>query len=237
MRLTVEFLEILALSGRTPRQDGRSTTSRPGLGVRVTSSGRKTYLAQYTRAGVRRRIPLGSCSAISLDDAREAVRKIMADVANGRDPALERKAARQAQGGRAGRRAAGRRLVRLRRAIASVATAANGSVLDLAGGLLDADLGVHLRLGAAGMAEAERRRAEAVEADGDSDVARVGADLVDRVEGDPAEAGRLGFGPGEQALGRRRVVGEIAADEAGGNFEPARAGDEDVREFARRRRA
>ena len=66
-----------------------------GLGVRVTSSGRKTYLAQYTRAGVRRRIPLGSCSAISLDDAREAVRKIMADVANGRDPALERKAARQ----------------------------------------------------------------------------------------------------------------------------------------------
>jgi hypothetical protein len=68
-----------------------------GLGVRVTSSGRKTYLAQYTRAGVRRRIPLGSSSAISLDDAREAVRKIMADVANGRDPALERKAARQSK--------------------------------------------------------------------------------------------------------------------------------------------
>jgi hypothetical protein len=94
MRLSVEFLESLRCpEGR--RDKMVFDDKRAGLGVRVTSSGRKTYLAQYTRAGVRRRIPLGSCSAISLDDAREAVRKIMADVANGRDPALERKAARQ----------------------------------------------------------------------------------------------------------------------------------------------
>jgi hypothetical protein len=97
MRLTVELLESL----RCP--DGRRDKmifddKQHGLGVRVTSSGRKTYLAQYTRAGVRRRIPLGSCSAISLDDARDAVRKIMVDVANGRDPALERKTARASQG-------------------------------------------------------------------------------------------------------------------------------------------
>jgi hypothetical protein len=94
MRLTMEFLESLRCpEGRRDKMvfDDKQT----GLGVRVTSSGRKTYLAQYTRAGVRRRIPLGSSSAISLDDAREAVRRIMADVANGRDPALERKAARQ----------------------------------------------------------------------------------------------------------------------------------------------
>ena len=94
MRLTVEFLESLRCpEGR--RDKMVFDDKQAGLGVRVTSSGRKTYLAQYTRAGVRRRIPLGSCSAISLEDAREAVRKIMADVANGRDPALERKAARQ----------------------------------------------------------------------------------------------------------------------------------------------
>jgi hypothetical protein len=96
MRLTIEFLETL----RCP--DGRRDKmvfddKQQGLGVRVTSSGRKTYLAQYTRAGVRRRIPLGSCSAISLDDAREAVRRIMAEVANGRDPAVERKAVRDAK--------------------------------------------------------------------------------------------------------------------------------------------
>jgi integrase len=67
-----------------------------GLGVRVTSGGGKTYLAQYTTAGSKRRIPLGSCSAISLAAARDAVQTILGDVARGRDPAGERKqAARQ----------------------------------------------------------------------------------------------------------------------------------------------
>ena len=52
-----------------------------GLGVRVTASGGKTYLAQYGWHGQKRRIPLGSCSALSLAKARDAVRAIMGDVA------------------------------------------------------------------------------------------------------------------------------------------------------------
>jgi Arm DNA-binding domain len=64
-----------------------------GLGVRVTKGGGKTYLAQYTTAGSKRRIPLGSCSAISLAAAREAVQAILGDVAKGRDPDTERKEA------------------------------------------------------------------------------------------------------------------------------------------------
>jgi integrase len=67
-----------------------------GLGVRVTASGGKSYLAQYAMAGVKRRVPLGSCSAISLAAAREAVQAILGDVAKGRDPATERKAAARA---------------------------------------------------------------------------------------------------------------------------------------------
>ena len=63
-----------------------------GLGVRVTAGG-KSYLAQYRHAGGKRRVPLGSCSAISLASAREAVRALMGDVAKGRDPARERKEA------------------------------------------------------------------------------------------------------------------------------------------------
>jgi integrase len=62
-----------------------------GLGVRVTSGGGKWYLAQYRRAGEKRRVPLGSCSAISLAVAREAARALMGDVAKGRAPAAERK--------------------------------------------------------------------------------------------------------------------------------------------------
>jgi integrase len=69
-----------------------------GLGVRVTKGGGKTYLAQYTVAGSKCRIPLGSCRAISLAAAREAVQAILGDVAKGRDPAAERKrAAREAK--------------------------------------------------------------------------------------------------------------------------------------------
>ena len=81
MRLTEELLETLSCpEGR--RDKMVFDDKQQGLGVRVTSSGRKTYLAQYTRAGVRRRIPVGSCAALSLDDAREEVRKIIAQ-ANG----------------------------------------------------------------------------------------------------------------------------------------------------------
>jgi integrase len=70
-----------------------------GLGVRVTelaqkgSLARKSYLAQYLLGRIKRRVPLGSCAAISLAAAREAARAILGDVAKGRDPAAERKAA------------------------------------------------------------------------------------------------------------------------------------------------
>ena len=65
-----------------------------GLGVRVTASGGKTYLAQYSCHGQKRRVPLGSCSAVSLAKARDAVRAIMGDVAKDVDPAAERKKAK-----------------------------------------------------------------------------------------------------------------------------------------------
>ena len=63
-----------------------------GLAVRVAAGG-KSFLAQYTLAGQKRRVPLGSCSAISLAAARAAAQTILGDVAKGRDPAGERKAA------------------------------------------------------------------------------------------------------------------------------------------------
>jgi integrase len=63
-----------------------------GLGVRITSGGGKTYVAQYNFAGSKRRVPVGSCSAISLAAAREAVRAILGDAARGVDTAAERKA-------------------------------------------------------------------------------------------------------------------------------------------------
>src|SRR5262249_18455416 len=63
-----------------------------GLGVRVTGTGGRTYLCQYAIHGHKWRVPLGSCSAVSLARAREAAAAVMGDVAKGRNPAAQRKA-------------------------------------------------------------------------------------------------------------------------------------------------
>ena len=63
-----------------------------GLAVRVTAAGGKSYLAQYTLAGAKRRVPLGPCDGLSLAKAREAAAAIMGDRAKGVDTAAERKA-------------------------------------------------------------------------------------------------------------------------------------------------
>jgi integrase len=74
-----------------------------GLAVRVTASGGRTYLCQYTMHGHKWRVPLGSCSAVSLAKAREAAASVMGDVAKGRNPAAERKAAAAAERARRAR--------------------------------------------------------------------------------------------------------------------------------------
>jgi integrase len=66
---------------------------RRGLGVRVTAGGGKSFVVQYRHLGRKRRVPLGSCSAISLAKARLAARQVVGAVASGNDPASERKAA------------------------------------------------------------------------------------------------------------------------------------------------
>jgi integrase len=68
-----------------------------GLAVRVTASGGRTYLCQYTLHGHKWRVPLGACSAVALSKAREAAAAIMGDVAKGRNPASERKDAAAAE--------------------------------------------------------------------------------------------------------------------------------------------
>src|SRR5262249_30238942 len=74
-----------------------------GLGVRVTGTGGRTYLCQYAIHGHKWRVPLGSCSAVSLARAREAAAAVMGDVSQGRNPAPSARPLRQpsGRGGRA----------------------------------------------------------------------------------------------------------------------------------------
>jgi integrase len=63
---------------------------QPGLAVRVSAKGARTYLVQYTIRGVRRRMPL---PASTLATARSAAAAILGDVAKGVDPFDVRKQA------------------------------------------------------------------------------------------------------------------------------------------------
>ena len=96
MKLTEHKIEMLEVeAGRKDRlvfDDGQR-----GLAVRVTASGGRNYLCQYTLHGQKWRVPLGACSALSLAKAREAAAAIMGELARGRNPAAERKDAAAAE--------------------------------------------------------------------------------------------------------------------------------------------
>ena len=69
----------------------------PGFAVRVWRSGAKQWLIQYRNAhGVSRRFKLGWYGVLTAKEARNRAKKQLGRVANGADPAAEKKAARSA---------------------------------------------------------------------------------------------------------------------------------------------
>jgi integrase len=76
-----------------------SDTRTPGLVLRVSPSGRKTWVLRYrTRSDRQMRLTLGSAGAISLHDARLMAREQMLRVCQGVDPATERRQERALPG-------------------------------------------------------------------------------------------------------------------------------------------
>ena len=69
-------------------------TSVRGLHVRCFPESRAFYLFYRTKAGQQRRPKLGDQGSITLAQARQAAREVLAEVAAGRDPGAERQAAR-----------------------------------------------------------------------------------------------------------------------------------------------
>ena len=58
-----------------------------GLGLRISNKGSKAFLVQFRNSsGSKRRMPLGAWGSITLDQARQAARSTLGQVANGRDP-------------------------------------------------------------------------------------------------------------------------------------------------------
>src|SRR4051794_37888076 len=68
-----------------------------GLGLRLSSAGRKTWVVMYRHNGRQRRLTLGTFPVLSLADARDRAREALSAVAAGSDPASEKLSARHAQ--------------------------------------------------------------------------------------------------------------------------------------------
>jgi len=58
----------------------------PGFGVRVSKSGRKSFVVRYTHDGSKRRVTIGPHPAWSLADARDQAREMLHAVQRGEDP-------------------------------------------------------------------------------------------------------------------------------------------------------
>jgi integrase len=90
-RLTDRFLAGFKV--RPGRKDRMVfDTVCPGLGVRVTAKGTRTFIVQWTDPATKRKVrePLGVWGNLTVDQAREAARVRLGQVAKGINPRVER---------------------------------------------------------------------------------------------------------------------------------------------------
>lgn len=94
---TVKFTDKNVRSIKPPdvgRVEYRDTVI-PGLWLRMTDHGRKTWGVTYRLNGRQRRLTMGTYPGLSLADAREKARKALREVGIGNDPAEEKQQLRK----------------------------------------------------------------------------------------------------------------------------------------------
>ena len=91
VRLTAANIRMLP-AGATARRDYRDDILR-GLVLRVSPTGARTFALAYSRAGRNRRYTLGPTPPLTLAEAREEGRKVLARIMLGEDPQAARAAA------------------------------------------------------------------------------------------------------------------------------------------------
>jgi integrase len=95
VNMTDRFVRTLKPSGSAIEWFDEDTR---GLSLKVNPGGAVTWYFNYTRRAdaIRRRVQLGKLSALALKDARLRARKMAGLVADGKDPAGDRRAEREA---------------------------------------------------------------------------------------------------------------------------------------------
>jgi integrase len=69
----------------------------PGFGLRVSERGAKSWVVLYRHDARPRRLTIGSYPRLALADARDLARKALREIAEGKDPAAEKKVANRAE--------------------------------------------------------------------------------------------------------------------------------------------
>jgi len=103
LKQTIKFTKT-AIEGLQPASGRQNVYDEtvPGLAVRVSPSGRKSFYYSYRLPGMGRnatsqRIHLGAFPVMSVEQARLKARQLAAQVVNGQDPAQERQKDKEAQ--------------------------------------------------------------------------------------------------------------------------------------------
>lgn len=96
--LTVRFIESVAIPSAEKREAKIFDTEQVGLGLRVYSTGEKTFFVQYRTKTDRRvrRMRIERCDRVSLEEARTRAREILVRVGRGEDPVAEQRSRRGA---------------------------------------------------------------------------------------------------------------------------------------------
>lgn len=97
-----ELLSDSSVRSAKPQKKAYMLRDGAGLWLRVEPAGRKWWKLRVVFAKKENSFALGDYPALSLSDAREKANEIRKQVANGVDPGIERKSAKQAKSGEGG---------------------------------------------------------------------------------------------------------------------------------------
>lgn len=94
-KLTKRLIDSLTYKADNDLRQVYWDTEISGFGIRVYPSGKKSFILSYRQNGTKRLFTIGQYGNITLDMARELAKKKMGEVADGKDPLLNRKAAKK----------------------------------------------------------------------------------------------------------------------------------------------